>query len=416
MAGEVAGALEGRLVGLTDRFCRTVREDGHYSDGKGLYLVVDGRGRRWMFRYQIGGRRREMGLGPFPEIGLAAARKAAEEARSKAKSGTDPIDSRRSERAVPTFGVFADQLVDDIEGGFRNEKHRAQWRMTLGDAYSRVLRSKPVDQIETADILRVLKPVWQTKAETASRLRGRIERVLDAAKAQGFRSGDNPARWRGHLQAMLPTRQKLTRGHHAALPYTEVPAFAARLRGLEAVSARALEFMILTAARSGEVLGATWAEIDRAGAVWVIPATRMKAGREHRVPLCARALAILDEMAAVRVDDSAVSYVFRGAKQGRPLSLTAMTMCLRRLKVEVTAHGFRSSFRDWAGEETSFAREIAEAALAHTVGDATERSYRRGDALERRRDLMAHWEAFVTATSNGNVIPISARSRSSNMA
>lgn len=362
-----------------------------------------------MLRYQIAGRRREMGLGPYPEIGLAAARKAAEDARSKAKSGVDPIDSRKAERMVPTFGAFADQLVDDIEGGFRNEKHRAQWRMTLGDAYCSALRQKPVDQIDTADVLRVLKPIWQTKAETASRLRGRIERVLDAAKAQGFRTGENPARWRGHLQAMLPKRLKLTRGHHAAMPYPEVPAFVGRLRALEAVSARALEFMILCASRSGEVLGATWGEIDRATSVWTVPAVRMKAGRDHRVPLGARAMAILDEMTAIRVDEDPDAFVFPGAKRGRPLSSMAMTMCLRRLTVDVTVHGFRSSFRDWAGEETTFAREIAEAALAHTVGDQTERAYRRGDALEHRRNLMTTWETFISGGRTGNVLQIRSR-------
>lgn len=409
MVDGMAGGKGGLMPGLSDRFCRTVREDGRYGDGRGLYLIVDGGGRRWMLRYQIAGRRREMGLGPYPEIGLAAARKAAEDARSKAKSGVDPIDSRKAERKVPTFGAFADQLVDDIEGGFRNEKHRAQWRMTLGDAYCSALRQKPVDQIDTADVLRVLKPIWQTKAETASRLRGRIERVLDAAKAQGFRTGDNPARWRGHLQAMLPKRLKLTRGHHAALPYPEVPAFVGRLRALEAVSARALEFMILCASRSGEVLGATWGEIDRAASVWTVPAVRMKAGRDHRVPLGARAMAILDEMSAIRVDDDPDAFVFPGAKRGRPLSSMAMTMCLRRLEVDVTVHGFRSSFRDWAGEETTFAREIAEAALAHTVGDQTERAYRRGDALEHRRNLMTTWETFISGGRTGNVLPIRSR-------
>jgi integrase len=403
------------MAGLSDRFCRTVRDDGRYGDGKGLYLVVDGSGRRWLFRYQMAGRRREMGLGPFPEIGLAAARKAADDARAKAKAGTDPIDARRTVRAVPTFGAFADQLLDDIEGGFRNEKHRAQWRMTLGDAYCRLLRPKLVDAIETADVLRVLKPIWQTKPETASRLRGRIERVLDAAKAQGYRSADNPARWRGHLQAMLPRRQKLTRGHHAALPYPDVPAFVARLRRLEAVAARALELAILTAARTSEVLGATWQEIDLANAVWTVPAERMKAGREHRVPLTTRALAILTEMETTRAEDDPAAFVFPGAKRGRPLSSMAMTMLLRRLEMKVTAHGFRSSFRDWAGEETLFAREIAEAALAHTVGDSTERAYRRGDALERRRALMAAWDSFVGAMPDTNVVPISRRPKTSAM-
>jgi integrase len=396
-------------MALTDRFCRTTHDEGRYSDGKGLYLVVDRSGRRWMFRYQLAGRRREMGLGPYPEVGLAVARQFAAEARAKAKTGIDPIDARRAIRAVPTFGAFADQLITDIEGGFRNEKHRAQWRMTIGDTYCRALRGKPIDAIDTADVLQVLKPIWLSKPETASRLRGRIERVLDAARARGFRVGDNPAGWRGHLQAMLPKRQKLSRGHHKALPYDGLPGFVSDLRKIDAVAARALEFVILTAGRSGEVLGATWKEIDFEAAIWSIPATRMKAGREHRVPLSERALTLIEGMKAVRSVDDAGAFVFPGAKRNRPLSPMAMSMLLRRMKREFTVHGFRSSFRDWVGEETNFPREIAEAALAHTVGDSTERAYRRGDALERRRELMNAWNAYIENKAGTNVIAIADR-------
>lgn len=396
-------------MALSDRFCRATHEEGRYSDGKGLYLVVDRSGRRWMFRYQLAGRRREMGLGPYPEVGLAAARQFAAEARAKAKTGRDPIDARKALRAVPTFGTFADQLLSDIEGGFRNAKHRAQWRMTLGDAYCRALRGKPIDAIDTADVLHVLKPIWLSKPETASRLRGRIERVLDAARARGFRTGDNPAGWRGHLQAMLPKRQKLTRGHHKALPYDDLPGFLSDLRKIEAVAARALEFAILTAGRSGEVLGATWKEIDPISAIWSIPAARMKAGKEHRVPLSKPALTLIEGMKAVRSIDDPCAFVFPGAKRDRPLSPMAMSMLLRRMRREITVHGFRSSFRDWVGEETNFPREIAEAALAHTIGDSTERAYRRGDAIERRRELMNAWAAYIENKSGTNVIAISDR-------
>lgn len=378
---------------LTDRKCKTAGE-GKYSDGKGLYLIVDGKGRRWLFRYQVNGRRREMGLGPYPEIGLAAAREKASAARSQAKSGVDPIDARRADRAVPLFGVFADELVDSIESGFRNEKHRAQWRMTLGDAYCKTLRTKPVDEIDTAAVLKVLQPIWVTKSETASRIRGRIERVLDAAKAQGFRSGENPARWKGHLDAMLSKRQKLTRGHHKALAYQDVPALVSRLQGMQAVAARALEFLILTAGRTGEVVGACWNEVDMTSSVWTVPAKRMKAAREHRVPLTDRAITILQELEQMRTETGG-DWVFPGGKPGKPLSNMALTAVLKRLDIQVTVHGFRSAFRDWCGEESSFPREIAEAALAHRVGDATELAYRRGDALERRRRLMDDWAGFV---------------------
>jgi integrase len=259
-----------------------------------------------------------------------------------------------------------------------------------------------VNMIDTAEVLRVLKPVWQKIPETASRLRGRIERVLDAAQARGLRSGENPARWRGHLDTLLPPRQKLTRGHHAAMPYHELPAFVARLRARDGVSARALEFVILTAARSGEVLGLQWSEIDLDRKVWTVPATRIKAGREHRVPLSPRAVEILEAMRAVRVSD----YVFPGYRAGRPLGDMALHLVRERMEIPYTVHGFRSTFRDWCGETTNFPREVAEAALAHVVGDETERAYRRGDALEKRRKLMDAWAAHCEPNAP-NVITLS---------
>jgi integrase len=259
--------------------------------------------------------------------------------------------------------------------------------MTL-ERYAAPIRQTRVSEVETGDVLGVLKHLWQSRPETASRLRGRIERVLDYAKAHGWRTGENPALWRGHLQNVLPARQKLTRGHHAAMPYRDVPGLMGELRGKRAMAARALEFLILTAARAGEVFGATWDELDLEKGLWTIPGNRMKAGKEHRVPLSERALAVVSDLNEARVSD----YVFPGQKPGRPLSSMAFDMLMRRMKVDAyTAHGFRSAFRDWAGDCTSFPREVAEAALAHKVGDSVELAYRRGDALEKRRALMQAW-------------------------
>lgn len=378
---------------LSARSVVAIKDAGRHADGNGLYLVVDKSGaKRWVFLFRWQGKLREMGLGGLGSVGLARARELAADARSIVASGRNPIEVRNAEPArLPTFGEAADAYIATMKPQFRNAKHVAQWEMTLTE-YAAPLRSKPVNEIGTDDVLAVLKPLWQTKPETASRLRGRIERVLDAAKSAGHRTGENPAAWRGHLANLLPKRQKLARGHHAAMPYTKVPELVARLRARPATAARLLEFVILTAARSGEAREATWREIDLDAKVWTVPAVRMKAGREHRVPLVPRAVAILEEMAGAGTEPDRL--VFAGNKAGKPLSVMAMDMLLRRLQVEVTVHGFRSSFRDWCGEATAYPREIAEAALAHVVGDATERAYRRGDALEKRRALMVDWAAF----------------------
>lgn len=389
---------------------------GRYSDGGGLSLVLDGHGRRrWVFRYRRNGKSTDMGLGAAGKhaMGLAQARAAAADARALLDQGKDPVAEREAARAAAqqaqkatvTFGAFADELVDQIKDGFRNPKHRQQWKNTLRD-YAASIRDKPIGAVGTDDLLEILKPIWLTKAETASRVRGRIERVLDAAKAKGLRTGENPARWRGHLANLLPKRQKLQRGHHAAMPFENVAEFVKALRGRDATAARALEFAILTASRSGEVLGATWGEIDLDGALWTVPAVRMKAGREHRVPLTKRALAILAEMEKLRPEDrSAGDFVFPGQKPKRPLSVMALEMVLRRMgRDDVTTHGFRSTFRDWAGEKTNVQREVAEAALAHVVGDETERAYRRGDALEKRRKLMEAWADWCEPKGKGNVV------------
>ncbi len=298
-----------------------------------------------------------------------------------------------------TFGQFADEFIEEIAPGFSNEKHIYQWRATV-QTYAASLRDKPVAEIGTDDVLAVLRPIWLTKQETASRLRGRIERILDAASAKKLRAGENPARWRGNLKSLLPDPKLATQEHLAAMPYGEVNQFMAELRDREAASARALEFVILTAARTGEVIGATWDEIDLDQRLWTVPKERMKARIEHRVPLSDRALEILLDMKSG--DDNSTGSVFPGQRRDRPLSQMAMLMLLRRMKVAVTAHGFRSTFRDWAGDCTDFPRDVAEAALAHRLVDKTEAAYRRGTALEKRRDLMEAWAAFCGSGTHNN--------------
>lgn len=397
---------------LSARAVATIDKPGRHSDGNGLYLIVDPTGaRRWLFLFRWEGKLKEMGLGGVGVgvVSLADARTAADAARILVRNGRNPIEQRRQARAVQagavTFGTFADDLVPELAKSFRNAKHAAQWTSTL-NTYAASLRPLPIEAIGTADVLAVLQPIWTTKSETASRVRGRIERVLDAAKAKGLRTGDNPAAWRGNLESLLGKRERLTRGHHAAMPFVKVPAFVADLHDRKAVAALALEFMILTAARVGEVIGATTAEIDREAKVWTAPASRMKAGKEHRVPLSDRALAILDEVAPFRTGD----HLFPGQRRGRPLSNAAFDALLTRMKItDVTPHGFRSSFRDWAGEATAFPREVAEAALAHAVGDETERAYRRADALAKRRKLMDAWAAYVgkgRKREAGNVVEL----------
>jgi integrase len=388
---------------LTARRVETAKP-GKYCDGGNLYLIVSETGaRKWVLRFTWRGRAKEMGLGSATNVPLADARERAADARRKIAQGLNPIDERKRDGGIPTFGEIADDVRETLSAGFRNEKHRAQWKSTL-ETYAAPLRAKPVDTIATDDVLAVLKPIWTKKAETASRVRGRIEKVLDAAKAKGFREGENPARWRGHLDHLLPRPSKLARGHHAAMPYEDVAAFIAKLRKREATSALALELCILTAARSGEILGVRWPEIDLDKKIWTVPADRMKAGREHRVPLSPRALAILRQLAKVRVSD----FVFAGRARNKPLSNMAMEMVLRRMKIEgATVHGFRSSFRDWAGNVSNFPREVVETALAHVIGDKAEQAYRRSDALEKRRKLMEAWAAYGEPKNSGNVVQMS---------
>ncbi|ACK81183.1 tyrosine-type recombinase/integrase [Methylorubrum extorquens] len=388
---------------LSARTVQTLTEPGRHADGDGLYLVVDeGGGKRWAYLFRLAGKRREMGLGPLRSVSLAQARDLAGRARALAAQGIDPVEARQAAvpcpapAAVPkvvTFAEIADAFMDDRAGEWRNAKHRQQWRNTL-TTYAANLWSMPVLDIGTPEVLAALRPIWREKPETASRVRGRIERILDAAKVEGHREGENPARWRGHLEHTLPKAAKLSRGHHAALPYRDVPAFVVALRSRVADSARALELIILTAARSGEVRGMRASEVDLEAAVWTVPAERMKGGRPHRVPLSRPALALLaPRVATVGPDD----LLFANSRGGM-LSDMVFEALFRRAKIEdITTHGFRSSFRDWAGDETDFAREVIEAALAHLVGDDVELAYRRGDALEKRRQLMDRWASFVAA-------------------
>ncbi len=388
---------------LNARAVATLSENGRHADGGGLYLSISPNGgRRWVFLYRWHGKPTEIGLGSARDVTLARARELAKDARAKLAEGINPKEVRKP-LECGTFGECADRLIAAMRPSWRNDKHVAQWEMTLRE-YAAPLRRLPVHKIVTDDVLSVLKPLWNEKPETASRLRGRIERVLDAAKAQGLRTGENPARWRGHLDQLLPKRQRLTRGHHAAMPHAGVPAFIADLRSRRATAALALEFTILTAARSGEVLGARWNEFDLERAVWAVPAHRMKASREHRVPLSARALKIVRALH----QEEGGEFVFPGLKPGKALSGMALEMVLRRMKLNaVTVHGFRSAFRDWAAECTNFTNEVCEAALAHAVTNKVEAAYRRGDLFEKRRKLMDAWAAFCSAPEAvGKIVPM----------
>lgn len=394
----------------------TLKEPGRYADGGGLYLQISKWDTKsWIFRYQLDGKARHMGLGAVHTFSLSEARKRAKEARQLVADGKDPIELKQAARAADrateakrlTFSEAAEKYIAAHRAGWKNVKHADQWANTLTTYAAPVIGNLDVAAVEIAHVMKILEPIWTDKPETASRLRGRIESVLDWATARGYRQGENPARWRGHLDKLLPARSKIAKvKHQPALPHVELPAFMERLRKLPSMSARALEFTILAAARSGETRGATWQEIDLAAKVWTIPAGRMKAEREHRVPLSDRAVAILKALPR----EDGTPYVFPGASKGKPLSDMALLQCLRGLHEGVTTHGFRSTFRDWSGELTNFPREVAEAALAHVVGDKAEQAYRRGDALEKRRKLMEAWSRYCETkpANDKNVTPIRA--------
>jgi integrase len=388
----------------------------HFVGGvAGLALQVTASGARsWVLRVQVGDKRRDMGLGGFPDVTLASARDAARVARAKVKEGIDPIANARAVRsalkadqaAAKTFKFCALAYIDTHEAGWRNAKHAQQWRNTLETYAYPLIGDLLVRDIGLPQVLAVLEPIWTSKTETASRLRGRLESVLDWATTRGYRTGLNPARWKGHLDTVLPAAGTVANaGHHSALPVREIGAFMKTLRGQAGMSARALEFTILTAARSGEVRGACWAEIDVANAVWTVPGDRMKAGKEHRVPLSDAALAVLNSLPHEDRD----ALVFASPRGGM-LSDMSLTAVLRRMKVGAVPHGFRSSFRDWCAERTNHPREVAEMALAHVIGDKVEAAYRRGDLFDKRRRLMDDWAAFCANPEprKGTVISMNA--------
>jgi integrase len=396
---------------------RNLNGPGYFADGGNLYFrIAPGGSCGWIFRYAIAGRTRDMGLGGFPEISLADARTLAAKCRRLLQEGIDPIEQRRAQRGAQriaqaksaTFDDCVRGYIADHERAWGNTKHRAQWSSTLTAYASPVFGNLPVAAIDDGLVLRALKPAWYDKPETASRVRGRIEAVLDWARVHGYRNGENPARWKGHLDHLLPARSKLQRiKHHAALPYTEIGAFMAQLRQRNDLSARALELVILAAARTGEAIGARWGEIDFEAKTWTIPPERMKAGREHRVPLSDAALEILERLHESRDGE----FVFPG-KPGRPLSRMAMAMLMRRMgRTDVTIHGFRSSFRDWAAERTSYPNHVVEMALAHAVPSAVEAAYRRGDLLAKRQQLMQAWASYCAAAGTGEVVPMRRRTR-----
>jgi integrase len=389
-----------------------LKKPGRHPDAesKGLYFRSVGEGKAyWVFRYRLFGHEREMSLGAYPEVKLDEARAKHAVLRAQVLNKSDPLAKREAAKAAatpsgkPTFGAVADDYVATHEGSWRNLKHRWQWSQTL-TSYCGPIRSKPIDEVATADILAVLKPLWTKTPETASRLRGRIESVIDAARALGHIPEDkaNPARWKGHLDKLLPKRQRLTRGHHAAMPYAEVPALMTQLAQIDSVPARALAFTILTCARTGESLGATWDEISFETATWRIDGKRMKIGKPHEAPLSDPALAILRAQEAVRNDRN--SHIFPG-RPVRALSNMSMAMVLRRMGAgEFTVHGFRSSFRDFAAEQ-GVAFELAEACLAHTVGNAVTAAYLRTSMLERRRPVMQAWADHCCGRADSTVVP-----------
>ena len=389
------------------------RGTNHVGGVRGLILNVTMYGSRsWVLRYQVAGKRRDLGLGSYPSVTLADAREAARAARAKLAQGIDPIEDRRRARArlvaeihtSMTFGEAAKRYIASHEKGWKNAKHAQQWQRSLDMYATPVLGKMPVRDISLAMVLKVLEPIWSSKTETATRLRGRIESIIDWAIARGYRTDSNPARWKGLLDKLLPAPGKVTKTtHFQALPYAQLPVFMEQLVGQEGMGAKALLFLILTAARSGEVRGATWEEIDLAARVWTIPAERMKASKAHRVPLSDAAIALLQEMKALALAagrTTGKAYVFpspnsRDPELGSQLSDMTLTAVLRRLKLEAVPHGFRSTFRDWCAEQTDYPNEVAEMALAHAVGNKVEAAYRRGDLLAKRQQLMQDWADYA---------------------
>ena len=395
---------------LTAKQIENLKKPGPYEDGDGLRLIIKGGGAKsWVLRYQFQNVRRDLGLGGYRKTSLGEARKKASEMHGLISKGIDPLEQKQSEKRAKqearaktrTFRDCALEYIEAHRSGWKNTKHAQQWINTLETYAFPVIGKKSIGSVNTEDVLEILKPIWSTKPETASRVRSRIELVLDAAKAKRLRSGENPALWRGHLDKLLPKSTKVKAvKHHPAMPWSELPAFMQDLAKIDGLAARALEFTIFTACRSSEVLGATWNEIDVGNCVWIIPAERMKAEQEHRVPLSDAAMGVFVNLPYER------NYLFPGMKKGRPLSNVSMLKVLERMqKDRYTVHGFRSTFRDWAAENTNAPRELCEQALAHRIADKAEAAYFRSDLFEKRRQLMEKWANFATGkSSSGKVI------------
>ena len=383
---------------LTARKVDAIKKAGLYADGFGLYLQVIGTGAKtWIFRYSINGRRRDMGLGSATLVPLAQAREKAFEARRKVKiEGLDPIDARNLETVLShapiSFMQVANEYIQANNLKWSNPKTPQQWRNTLSTYCGPIIGAVPISQINTELVLKCLKPIWTNKTVTAGRLRGRIEKILDYARVMGFREGENPARWQGHLDQLLPSIEKIAPArHHAAMPYSDISAFTNSLYQEHGIAAKALIFLILTASRTNEIIRAEWQEIDFESNSWSIPASRMKANKEHRVPLSPLATQVLHEI----WDEDATGFIFSNKRTAKPLSNMAMLNILRRRKLSLTVHGFRSTFRTWAAEKTNVQNDVAEAALAHTVGSKVVAAYQRGDLFEKRRKLMNEWAKFI---------------------
>ena len=403
---------------LSARRVATRRKPGYYPDGGNLWLQISkGGAKSWIFRFTLNGRAREMGLGSLDTFSLVEARIRAGDSRKQLDAGIDPIEARKAliqqrrleDAKALTFAKCAEKYIEAHQNGWRNAKHAQQWKNTLKTYAEKLIGALPVQAVDTALVLRVLEPIWHAKPETASRVRGRIESILDWATARGLRSGDNPARWRGHLENLLPARKKISAvKHHPALPYAELGAFMTELREHEGTAARALEFVILTAARTGEAIGAKSVEFDLPAKVWTVPPERMKTGREHRVPLSLRVIKIMQGLKAV--GDG--GFVFPGGRAKRSLSNMAMLALLERMsRSDLTVHGFRSTFSDWVAEQTAYPWEVREAALAHAKGDKVEAAYQRGDLFDKRRQLMNEWARFCELPSRAaaKVIPMRQR-------
>jgi len=405
---------------LTPLKVSRLTDTGRYGDGGGLYLQISKWGTKsWLFRYMKDGRPRQMGLGDIQTFSLKEARERAKAARQTLADGVDPLDARQKSkdaerieaaRAI-SFKQAAERYIKAHRAGWKSPKHADQWESTLATYAYPLFGSLPVAAVDTGLVMRVIEPIWTGKTETASRVRGRIEAVLSWATVRGYRDGDNPARWRGHLDKLLPAKTKVTKvRHQPAIPYAALPEFLVSLRAADSISARALEFTILTAARTGETINARWDEIDFDAKLWTVPGERTKSGRAQRVPLTKRAVELLKTIPRERGS----AFVFPGVRKGRPLSNMAQLELLRGMKGNgFTVHGFRSSFRDWAAEQTNFPREIAEAALGHVLKDKTEAAYQRGDLLEKRRRLMSAWEAYCARPIRGGGVVALAKARAS---